>query len=317
MKPAQLGGAALVLALAVGACTGGSDSEAEPQPDISSTTPDTLGEFDAVDEVRTLDCSTDALAEVPDWPFDLVGLFRPVTAVVDDLEYRATGVTSDAEALLVTALDDTFADFEASEPTGGANDIAVEFTDASAADTLKMADEDGDGCWAVAVVGLHSDQPRTDVQEAPEPAVEPGDVDEPDDGEVVPGADGDPLAEDPTGPDGGIGAPVEPDDPLDSVGSQGRAEVIAARGTFSVGITQCEVAPVAIEGLSSEGTLTISGVAPDGVAASFVYPDGIEISDPEARVLALTAAGGTIIFEGQNPDGPETIIVNLACDVPE
>jgi hypothetical protein len=312
---------AIVGALFVGACSG-SDSSTPTTASSPSVSGSTLPVFVDEDEVDSGECSTASLAEIPDWPFDVVDLFVPVVATVDGLTYTAQGVTSDAEALLVTALNETFAGLDATEPDGGATDITVDFSDDNSTIALTMEDPDEDDCWDVVVVAEYVEQPpvRQQTVNAPAPEVTTPDVapSTPSNGSGTPEPGEPPTSSDfDAPPDGGVGDTVAPPDPLDEVGGAGGAEVIAGRGTFRVGITQCGVNPVDVQGVSSDGTLSMTGTAPDDVSVTWTYPDGVVVEDDDARVIALTAAGGTIIAEGSNDEGPESIIVNLVCVVAE
>ncbi|MEL6890673.1 MAG: hypothetical protein AAFP84_03695 [Actinomycetota bacterium] len=328
----QAAGAVLAAALGVTACSGGGDDE-----DATTTTvadESTASSTTVTDRPTTTlpACAADDPITLTGWPVDVTELFDPIAASFDDFVYEANGVTNDPEALLVRAFDGIFADSDATEPEGDATTILVDFIDARGVSTLVLVDGDQDDCWDVTL--------RTTLEERPLDEVTIGDAaGRPIDGDTDGGSTGDPGSGDGSGdPDGGsdgttndggaggggadgAGAPgatvadvgPPPPDPLDDLGV-GRAEVITGRGTFTLAVFACSTGPLDVRGESADGSLTVTGVAPDDVTLTWTHADGVVITDPQTDVLALTELGGTLVADGENPDGPETIFAEFDCE---
>jgi hypothetical protein len=279
----------------IASCSGGDDDTASTSDptettdggvvgtDLPVTTqdPDGEGDTDPADTVplpELLDVSGDCdpeVAELPaDWPFVVPDGVVVTATSVDRLSYELLGVTTDGEVALVDALDTTFAGYEAaeSEAPSGPDVLALDFVSDGARGSIEMVDTNSDGCWAVRLVNVLDVAPSTS---------DPVDA-------------------------------ASPDDPLDALSSLGSGEVTTGRGSATLFVTVCGLAPVAVEASGSTGRLELSGSG-DEIEARWVHADGVEVVDERARVLALTESSIAVAFSGETPDGQESVIVDLQC----
>ena len=107
-------------------------------------------------------------------------------------------------------------------------------------------------------------------------------------------------------------APPEVIDPLDEINAVGTGEIITGRSTYQVQVVVCNLEPLRIEAVAVGGRLIIEG-DPSGVTTTWTYDDGEVISSNESKVLGLDARGGSVVADGQNAEGPETIFATFLC----
>ena len=342
--------------MAIAACSGDDGESATTEPKSGPIVTEST-QFD--DEVfiaestaapapgSTPDCPVDAVEVEKDWPFDLPVGFVPDGFEIEDLRYETTGVTSDAEGVLVAAFDDAFADYEPLEPTGGATDIAVDFESIRGGARLAMTDDDDDGCWDVSIsatyqapdavlAGEQADNDQT-AQGQPEPTTatsgpaigDPGDPGDPDDPDTETAQDPDEqtaeeqaaaeAAGETTTPSTATPTTVDPvaSEEFDNAVAVGRGEIITRRGTFPLRVTSCELdnqTSITVEAFAVEGTVVIESFGPEALSVIWTYADGVIIGDPDAKVLSASVSGLFVVGDGEGPDGAETVIVDLQCD---
>ena len=264
----------------MGACSGDSGSAANDGGSDASGSQD--GDVPAISigsaPTTTLpSCPADRVDVPADWPFVVSDAVVPTSVTTTDLTYTLDGVVNDPETALVDALETSFPDFTASEPTGGASDVEVTFTSDGGEASFALADDDGDGCWTVSMSATYVDTP--------------------------------PPAPLPTAPIPST-TPVQQDD-LTAV-SVGQGEVATARGSFPFVVTRCDREPLHLEATAPEGTVL---VVADGAKVSVVwtYADGVAIDDDDAIVMGYDGTTGTIVADGTGPNGDETVIVDFVC----
>ena len=309
-------------------CTGGDDDVSE-----TTATPVSTSDVDAADgdsvtvnsgvvaaptTIALPDCKGDAVVVPVEWPFGVADAIVPTTTSRDGELFLVQGVTNQPELALIATMDGAFPGFDVGEPTGGDNDISVRFTSVNGTGDLRMSDDDTDGCWDVELAVLF----------------EPGAVPPPDD--AAGNAPDDDLSADGTQPSDDPGttipsdtaatgsvsdgvpavastvAPPEVIDPLDEINAVGTGEIITGRSTYQVQVVVCNLEPLRIEAVAVGGRLIIEG-DPSGVTTTWTYDDGEVISSNESKVLGLDARGGSVVADGQNAEGPETIFATFLC----
>lgn len=262
------------LALILAGCTGGDDEV----PLVGSSLPPTT---------VLADCPV-VVAEPPsEWPLALPPSLVVTEYTVNENSFLVRGVSNDAETLLVQSTEETLAEFTVAEPEGGANDVVVVFESAVSTGSLFMTDEDGDDCWDVDLeVEFFGD---------PEPAG------------FIPTTEEDEIEEE----EAAAGTPSEGSG---LVPASGAGSVTSARGSFPIFIADCQVEPLLITGSSNEGELSIVESPSGDVALTWTYTDGVVIEDLSARAVMSSANAALVIGDGQNAEGPETVIADVNCD---
>lgn len=245
------------------------------------------------------ECEAGTVIAAPaDWPHPVPDQLRVLAADVPDRQtYRLEGVTNDADGLVIAAMDTMFPDLDVTEPSGDAASIELEFSDATASASVALDDADGDGCWDVAVAVSYVEPPDVEVVDPTEPAdgdSSDGDGSEDDEGDAVP----------PTS---------APSFEFDEATSIGRAQVITARGTFTLFVMSCTIDPVFVDAAAADGALTITGT-PSDLEVTWTYADGVVIEDDDPNVVGLDSSGGAMFTEGDGPDGPESLVIEYFCE---
>ncbi len=233
------------------------------------------------------DCPA-VIAEPPsEWPLALPPSLVVTEYVVDENSFLVRGVSNDAETLLVQSTEETLAEFTVAEPEGGANDVVVVFESDVSTGSFFMTDEDGDDCWDVDF--------EVEFFGEPEPA---GFIPTTEEGE--------------TEDESASGVPSEGSGLVPSSGS---GSVTSARGSFPIFVSDCQVEPIVITGSSNEGELSIIEGPSGDLALTWTYTDGVVIEDLSAR--AVLSSGNTVLVvgDGQNAEGPETVIADVNCGV--
>lgn len=312
------GGVAVLLLFVAVSCTGdddASDTAATSVPssevDGDSLTPNS-GVVSAPTTVPLPDCDGDAVTVPADWPFGVADVIVPTRTSRDGELFLVQGVTNQPESALISTMDSGFPGFDVSEPTGGDNDISVSFTSIDGSGDLRMSDNDTDGCWDVELAAL------LEPGAAP-PLAEGAGTASDDDTTASAGTQPDGAPTTATGSDNGdvpavasTVAPPEVLDPLDQINAVGTGEVITGRSTYQVQVTMCSMQPLRIEAVAVGGLLVIEG-DPSGVTTTWTYDDGEVITSNESKVLGLDERGGSVVADGQNAQGPETIFATFLC----
>jgi hypothetical protein len=223
-------------------------------------------------------CPADTVEVPGDWPFAVPAAVSPTATSVADLSYSVTGITNDPERVLVDSIEQTFAGFTSEEPTGDPSSLHVAFASTDGEAALDMRDDDGDGCWEVALSATYPDVP-------------PPATDEPQESATTLAEAGDDLA---------------------AVTAVGQGQVVTARGTYQLMVTRCDAEPLAIAASGPEGDLSIEGDG-DKVRVVWIYADGVEIADDEALVMGFDQTSGTFVADGDGPNGEETVIADFVC----
>ncbi len=235
--------------------------------------------------IETVNCPVESAVAPTDWPLALPASLVVTDFIVNGNTYIARGVSNDGELLLNATLEETLADFESSEPDGGASDVIVTFESASADGSLSMVDEDGDDCWDVDLtISFLGD---------PEP------------GQLVPTDSG-------AGSDGVAGSESDRDRAVGT--SVGTAAATTARGTFQLSVVACQLTPVLVEAVAAEGELRLEEDSSGRVAITWTYADGTVVNDDDAKAVISSATTGLIVGDGEGIEGPETVIADVACD---
>lgn len=226
------------------------------------------------------DCPVDVAEEPSDWPLALPGVMVVSDYTVDDDLFRAEGVANDGETLLVQTMEETLQDYEVSEPDGGATDVVLAFQSETASGTMFMNDDDGDDCWDVEIeVGFFSGPELADFVEN----------------------------------DDGTTETTTQSEASGLVESAGVGSVTTAQGAFNLFISQCQVEPVAIEASAPEGELTVVEVEGGDTSLVWTYTDGDTIQDATSKLIVSSADAALIVADGENSEGPETVIVDVTC----
>ena len=318
----------LLLVVVISSCSGGNDRTATPTTTSApSGDVDADGSFTAITGVVSApttialpDCGGVAVAVPADWPIAVTDVIVATAASRDGDLFLVRGITNQPELALTATMENAFPGFDVGEPTGGDNDISVNFTAINGTGDLRMSDNDTDGCWDVELAGLFEPGAVPPLSEATGNPADDGrsteETDQPDDGSVAPeapenSADGSENAGVPAV--ASTVAPPEVIDPLDEINAVGTGEIVTGRSTYQIQVTRCSVEPLRIEAVAVGGTLSIEG-DPGRVTATWTYDDGEVISSNEANVFGLNARGGSIIADGQNAEGPETIFVTFLCN---
>lgn len=232
------------------------------------------------------DCPVEPAEPPTDWPLALPSALLVSDYVVNGNAFLARGITNDPERLLIEVTEETLADFTSSEPDGGANDVVIVFESPNATGSLFMNDPDENDCWDVDL--------EIDFLTEPEPS------------EFVQ-SDGDDA--------GGIGDGAE--DPNGGSGlaePSGSANITTARGTFPLLVETCQLQPMGITATAAEGDLVITQSASGETLLTWTYTDGVTISDGAANPVVSSSDTALVVGNGQNADGPETVIVDVTCD---
>jgi hypothetical protein len=288
-----------VLALAAASCTGSDDG-----PTVGSSPSPTI---------TLADCPVTP-AQVPsEWPLLLPRSLVVSEYAVNGNAFLARGITNDPERLLVEVTEETLADFVTGEPDGGANDVVVVFESSNATGSLFMSDPDENDCWDVdlEIDFLTTPEPSEFVQSGGGAAADNGDVAGVDpDGAT--GGDGEGNVEGNGGANPGDAGGVD-DGGSGLAEASGDASITTARGTFPLLVESCQFQPLAITATAAEGDLIISQVGAE-TSLTWTYADGVVISDTAAKPIVSTGTA-LIVGDGQNNEGPETVIVDISCDV--
>lgn len=220
-------------------------------------------------------CDAEASPPASDWPFLVSESITVLDTSITGFQYAAVGVTDDVEGALIETMGLSFDGFDAGDPEGSDTEVSVTFTSDIGSAELKMSEIDTGGCWKVLLSAAYL--------QTPEPVVS---------------ASSETLTP----------------DPLDQLASVGTGEIITRQGTFPFVVTACNFSPLAIEATAREGTLTLRSGDNNAVIVAWNYGDGgVQISDEDAKVLAIGATSGSFVANGSTPDGPETLIVEVTC----
>lgn len=337
-------GASLMVVACLASCSGSDDPSSETQ--ASTTTPDDLdgdsfvpatdddpgntirsGSDPAGDDsnVVSASCTDEGVAVADDWPFGVADDIVVALTTDDAGQYLLAGATLDPEQVLIDTMDASFPGFDVGAPRGGADDMIVDFSSTTGAARVVLEDPDQDGCWAVDIRAVFEDDREVDggdVEVVAAPITTSADgAEAPDNGD----GGGDSFVDDEGSGDDTVDGSVTttttddddvPDtiDPFDLVTAVGSGEVISGRGSFRVALARCEVLPLTLDGVASGATLTIETDSGGAVTALWTYDDGVVIEDVDANILRLDETGGTVIANGENPEGPETLFIEFQCD---
>ena len=284
-----------VLALAAASCTGSDDG-----PTVGSSPSPTI---------TLADCPVTPAETPSEWPLQLPRSLVASEYVVNGNAFLVRGITNDPERLLVEVTEETLADFETGEPDGGANDVVVVFQSSNATGSLFLSDPDENDCWDVDL--------EIDFLTAPEPSefVQGGGAGSSDvgaDDNAGAGDDADVGSSGDLDTDGGGGSVDDGGSGLAE--SPGVASVTTARGTFPLLVESCNLQPLAITATAAEGDLVISQADGGEATLTWTYTDGVVISDTTAKPIVSSSDTALIVGDGQNDEGPETVIVDINCD---
>ena len=303
---------------------------------------DDQGDNDAV----VVSCGADGVAIADDWPFGVANDIVVADTFAADDRYVLAGATLDAEQVLIDTMDTAFPGFVVGDPDGGPNDMTVDFASDTGDARLVLADPDQDGCWSVEIraafgpdaevgeddlpIVVASEVPSVDPSDDPDADSggagtgdvgidEPESNDEPDEGDGA----GDPFVDDepddidtsvPTTTVEADETPADTIDPFDQVVAVGSGDVVSGRGSFPIAVSRCVLAPLSVEAVASTATLTIE-VGPDNaVKTVWTYDDGVVIEDADSRLLRLDGLGASLVADGVNDEGPETLLIDFICD---
>lgn len=250
--------------------------------------------------VVVVDCPAE-LADTPEaWPVLLPEALAVTDFVVDETSFLARGITNDPELVLVDTTDISFVGFSSGEPEGGANDLVVIYESETATGTLFLEDDDEDGCWNAEL--------EVDFFEAPNSS----DLILDDGSGLTATSELADAADDPA--DSGADVDADGGDGSELVDPEGVGTVTTAQGTFGLNVSTCQLAPLSIIGSADEGELEISPGDDENLDVVWVYADGVEVRDEQANPVALSSNSVLVVADGENDEGPETVIADIVCN---
>ncbi len=101
-------------------------------------------------------------------------------------------------------------------------------------------------------------------------------------------------------------------DPLAGLPSVGSADVVTARGTFQLIVTECALMPLEVEAIGPAGTLSITESG-DQVQLIWTYDDGASVESQKALVFGRDSSRASIAADGETEAGPESVIAEVSC----
>lgn len=269
-------------------CADSDDDDAGGTGDASSassapgTVPVTLGTLTPADPP---DCPAEVVATPDDWAYVLPEMLQPTQFESDETHFDVTGITNDPDGLLTAVSASSFPGFDLTEPTGDATSLAVGFSGAIGGGQVSLADTDGDGCWDVEIDATLVDTPAT----------APGSTD----------ATAPPQSTTP--------AEGEFRQNYEAAIGVGTGQITTGRGAFQLKLTRCDAGALLVEGLAAEGALSVTSVDGATFAVAWTYADGTTVSDQAASVLGVSATALSLVADGQNAEGLESLFIELSC----